>query len=67
MNRGPLTQEDTIDSIARGDIFGMLGCDIEVPDELKPRILEMPHISKNVKVGRNNIGDVMRAFAEENG
>ena len=66
MNRGPLTQNAIIDAIARGDIFGMVECDIEVPDELKPRFSEMPPIFKNVTVGRDDIGDVMRSFAEEN-
>ena len=41
-------------------------CDLIVPDELKPTFSNFPPIFKNIDVCRNNIGDYMKNYAEEN-
>ena len=46
MSRGSSTQNDMIDAVVRDDIFGMMQCHIEVPDELETRFSGMPPIFK---------------------
>ena len=41
-------------------------CDLIVPDELKPTLSNFPPIFKNIDVSRNNIGEYMKNYAEEN-
>ena len=52
-------------AIARGDIFGMVGYDIVVPENLRSQFQEMPHIFKNVHVNRDDIGEIMKNTAEQ--
>ena len=41
-------------------------CDLIVPDELKPTFSNFPPIFKNIDVSRNDIGEYMKNYAEEN-
>ena len=47
-------------------LFGILECDIHVPDPLKPHFSEMLPISKNTEISCEEIGPFMKAFAEDN-
>ena len=59
---------DIIQAIKRGALFGMIQCDIEVPDRdgLRDYFSELTPIFKNTKISRADIGAHMREFAEEN-
>ena len=46
-------------------LFGCVGVDICVPDHLKEKFSEMCPIFKNVEISRDDIGDFMKAYAEE--
>ena len=59
-------QDAIISGVKDGTLFGFVECDIHVPDEHKPRFAEMPPIFKNTNIKRENIGDFMKAYAEEN-
>ena len=48
-------------------MFGVLEIDLEVPDHLKGKFAEMPPVFKNIDVSRDDIGDHMKAYAEERG
>ena len=61
-----MTEEQVIAAVREGSLFGMMECDIEVPDPLKPYFAEMTPIFKNIKVSRENIGEPMRQYAEAN-
>ena len=42
-------------------------CDIEVPEILRPKLDNFPPILKNILVTKNDIGDLMKTYAEEEG
>jgi hypothetical protein len=48
-------------------MFGALEVDMEVPDHLKGTFAEMSPVFKNTHVSRDDIGDHMKTYAEEQG
>ena len=50
-----LNQNQIIQCIQDGRLFGFVECDIEVPDHLKDYFSEMTPIFKNTEVSLNNI------------
>ncbi|XP_072016392.1 uncharacterized protein [Amphiura filiformis] len=61
-----LTEAEIIDAIKTGQFFGVVECDIHVPEHLKSHFEEMPPIFKNTDISREDIGPFMKAYAEEN-
>ncbi|KAL9961203.1 hypothetical protein ACROYT_G030104 [Oculina patagonica] len=59
------SQKQILSAIRKNYLFGVVECDIHVPDHLKPKFNEMCPIFKNTEVERKDIGEYMRAFAEE--
>ena len=60
-----LTQDEIIQYIQDGCIFGFVECDIEVPDHLKDYFLEMMPILKNVDVCFDDVGEFMQNYVKE--
>ena len=60
-----MTTENIIAAIKNDDIFGVVECDLRVPRDLERYFSEMPPIFKNAEIGRADIGQHMREFAEE--
>ena len=60
-----LTQDQIIQYIQDGHLFGFIECDIEVPDHLKEYFSEMPPILKNVDVCLDDVGEFMQNYAKE--
>ena len=60
-----LTEVEILSAIRNESLFGVVGCDIRVPDALKPAFAEMPPIFKNTDISRDDIGEYMKAFAEK--
>ena len=56
-----------IKRISDGSFFGLVECDIAVPDCLKDKFSEMSLIFKNTLVGREQLGNEMRKLAENTG
>ena len=52
--------------IRSGELFGVVLCDVEVPEDKKEYFKDMPPIFKNILVGREHIGSFMRGYAEKN-
>ena len=48
-------------------LFGALEVDLHVLDDLKSKFAEMPPVFKNIDVFRDDIGDLLKAYAEEKG
>jgi hypothetical protein len=60
--------EETILRAMMGDrMFGALEVDMEVPDHLKGTFVEISPVFKNTQVSRDDIGDHMMTYAEEQG
>ena len=46
-------------------LFGYVQCDLKVPEHLKAYFAKFPAIFKNTVVSRNDIGDLMKEYAEK--
>ena len=53
--------------IIDGRVFGYVQCDIEVPEHLRDYFSNFPPIFKNTVVSRDDIGDLMKEYAEKEG
>ena len=63
----PLSEERLLERIENGSLFGNVQCDIEVPPELREQFANFPPIFKNINVGRDDIGSLMKNYAEQEG
>ena len=61
----PLSEERILKGIINGRFFGYVQCDIEVPEHLKSYFSNFPPIFKNTVFGREDIGALMREYAEK--
>ena len=48
-------------------LFGYVQCDLKLPEHLKAYFAIFPPIFKNTVVSRNDIGDLMKEYAEKEG
>ena len=60
-----MTQNEILTAVIDGTLFGMVECDVRVPDNLREHFAEMQPIFKNTTVTRDDIGPYMRQYAEE--
>ena len=60
-----LNQNQIIQYIQDGCLFGFVECDIEVPDHLKDYFSEMTPIFKNTEVSLKDVGQYMQEYAKE--
>ena len=60
-----LNQDQIIEYIQDGRLFGFVECDIEVPDRLKEYFSEMTPIFKNVNVCLDDVGEFMQEYAKD--
>ena len=65
--RRSLAAEQLLEEIKKGKLFGYVQCDIEVPEFLRSKIDNFRPIFKNTLVSKNDIGDLMKTYAEEEG
>ena len=61
----PLSEEQLLQGIIDGRLIGYVQCDIEVPEHLRDYFSNFPPIFKNTVVSRNDIGDLMKEYAEK--
>ena len=61
-----MAQHQILAAVVDGTLFGMVECDIRVPDNLREHFSEMQPVFKNTNVSRDDIGPFMRNYAEEN-
>ena len=60
-----LREHQFLEGIKTGNLFGYIQCDKEVLETLRATFASFPPISKNTLVSRNDIGDLMKIYAEE--
>ena len=63
----PLSEEQLLQQIIGGRLFGYVQCDIEVPEHLRDYFSNFPPIFKNTVVSGDNIGNLMKEYAEKKG
>ena len=61
----PLKEEGLLQRIKDGNLFGYIQCDMAVPDHLKDKFANFPPIFKNIDVSREDIGPLMKEYAEK--
>ena len=64
LKRSPAADQ-LLEKIKEGKLFGYVQCDIEVPENLRANSTNFPPIFKNTLVSKNEIGDWMISYAEE--
>ena len=62
-----LGEERLMQEIKSRRLFGYVQCDLKVPEDLKAYFANFPPIFKNTVVCRNDIGDLMKDYAEKEG
>ena len=62
-----LTEHQLLEGRKKGNLFGYVQCDIEVPENLRANFANFPPIFKNILVSKNDIADLMKTYAEEEG
>ena len=60
-----MTQNEILTAVIDGNLFGIVECDVRVPDNLRGHLAEMQPVFKNTTVTRDDIGPYMRQYAEE--
>ena len=60
-----LTEDEVINAVRDGSMFGLIEVDIQVPDNLKEYFEKMTPIFKNIDLTREDIGEFMSAYAKE--
>ena len=63
----PLNEEQLLQRITDGRLFGYVQCDIEVPEHLRDYFSTFPPIFKNTVVSRDDIGNLIKRYAEKEG
>ena len=61
-----MSEQHILAAVIDGTLFGMVECDIHVPEHLQDHFAEMQPVFKNVTVTRDDIGPFMRQYADEN-
>ena len=62
----PLSFENLLSCIRKGELFNYVQCDLRVPENLREKFESFPPIFKNIIASRSDIGDFMKKYAEEN-
>ena len=62
-----LSFQKILRGVQSGELFGFVLADIYTPNHLKQFFNEFPPIFKNAMVGREDVGELMKGFSEENG
>ena len=65
--RRSLTEQQLLEGKKNRSLFGSVQCDIEVPENLRVNFANFPPIFKNIFVSKNDIGGLMKKYAEEGG
>ena len=63
--RRSLTPQQLLEGIKKGSLFGYVHFDIEVPENLRVNFANFPPMFKNTLVSKNDVGDLMKTYAEE--
>ena len=63
----PLSEEQLLQQIIDGRLFGYVQCDIEVPEHMRCDFSNFPPIFKNTVVSRDDVDNLMKEYAEKEG
>ena len=58
-----MTSQQILTDVRAGALFGMIRCDVGVPEELRAHFAEMQPIFKNIDLTRDDLGPFMLRYA----
>ena len=61
-----MTLQTILGAVKNEKLFGCVECDIHVPEHLRDKFSEMCPVFKNTEISRDDRGEYMKAYAEEN-
>ena len=61
-----MNEQKILEAIEEGTLFGLVECDIKMPEHLRTHFDEMTPIFKNIDVSLEDIGEPMKKYAEQN-
>ena len=61
-----MTLETILEAARCEKLFGCVECDIHVPEHSREKFCKMCPVFKNTEISRDDIGEFMKAYAEEN-
>ena len=61
----PLSFENLLSRIWKGELFGYVRCDLRLPENLREKLEPFTPIFKNIQVSRSDIGDFIKKYAEK--
>jgi len=59
------SEQDILNAVCQNKLFGLIQCDIHVPQHLQEYFSEMQPIFKNADIGKEHIGPFMRQYADK--
>ena len=62
-----MTEAEIKNKIKDGSLFGLVECDIHVPEELKDYFSEMTPIFKHATISKDDVSPLMQQYADHNG
>ena len=65
--RRSVREQQLLEEIKKGNLFGYVQCNIEVPENLRANFANFPAKFKNTSVSKNDNGDLRKTYAEEEG
>ena len=65
--RKPLSEQQLLEKIDNGSLFGYVQCDLSVPEHLQNYFQHFPSIFKNCFVSKNDTGEYMKSYADQQG
>ena len=65
--RRSLTEQQLLEGKKKGNLFGYVQCNIDVPESLRANFSNFPPVFKNTLVSKNDIGDLIKTHEEEEG
>ena len=60
-----MTSQKILTGVCAGTVYGMIGCDVCIPEAFPAHFAEMQPVFKNIRLTRNNFGPFMRQNAED--
>ena len=63
--RWMMTSQQILNDVRAGTVFGMIECDICLPEELREHFAEMQLVFKNIRLTRDDLGPFMRRYTDE--
>ena len=61
----PYSEEELLKAVIEKDLFGLVLCDVNVPEEHREKFSEMTPVFKNVNVSREDIGVFMQEYTQD--